>query len=614
LPGPHPLYRAERLAALPAETPVYIVEGEKCVEALEAVGLVATTSKGGSKAANKTDWSLLVKFRQAYILPDNDEPGAGYARDVVGILSGLPGSREVAVCDLPGLPIRGDAFDYLQDHNVDDLMAVIAEHGRPATVAEVAAGPDEESLHSLIKPIPEAEPYPVDALGIDLAATVDSIAEYTAVPPAMAAQSILAAVALAVQAHGNLSIDGRVSPASLFCMTVAQTGDRKSAVDSVALAPHRDWQDAEHVEYLRLMQAYEQQERAYKAALKGAEKKKDRYAMEAAMKAVGDPPVKPLAPSLVIGNMTSEGLHKQLNEALPYTGVFSDEGGSLIGGFAMAKENVLRTLSEFSSLWGISSELRVRAGAGLTNTRGKRMSMHIMAQPDVARILFGQRIAHNQGFLPRLLVAWPPTMRGTRMYRRGDLSECPAITRYSRRIRDILETPPEYLDGRPGCLDPRNITLSSEAYEIWIAYHDRVESQNGPGGPLEPISGWASKAAEHAARIAVVLSLYDDLDCNVISLDRMQAGIQLADFYLAEMYRTHAQGEYDEAVLAADTLLKWMRTRIDDTSNVFTATYLLTYGPNCTRDALQLAETLELLKALGAAEPIPGRGKKWRLT
>lgn len=617
-PGPHPLYRAERLAGLPAETPVYIVEGEKCVEALEAVGLPATTSKGGSKAANKTDWSLLVKFRQAYILPDNDEPGAGYARDVVDILSGMPGSREVIVCDLPGLPAKGDVFDFLQDHNVDDLMAAITEHGRPATgssVADVATGPDAESLRSLIKPIPEAEPYPVDALGADLAAVADAIAEHTAVPESVAAQSILAAVALAVQAHGNLSIDGRVMPASLFCMTVASTGDRKTAVDAVALSPHRDWQDAEHIEYLRLMQDYERDLRAYKAALKRAESKsKDRYAMADAMKAVGDPPVMPLAPSLIIGNMTSEGLHKQLNDALPYAGVFSDEGGALIGGFAMNRENILRTLSEFSSLWGISTELRVRAGAGLTNTRGKRLSMHIMAQPDVARVLFGQRIANNQGFLPRLLVTWPETLRGTRMYRRGDLSTCAAVTKYNKRIMAILETPPDYVKDRPGCLDPWHCVLSPDAYELWVAYHDRVESQNAPGGPLDPISGWASKAAEHAARIATVLSLYDSIDINDISMERMQHGIRLADFYLSEMYRVHAQGEHDEDVLRADALLQFMRTHSDEVGNVFQKRYLMQYGPYGIRDAVVLDETLMLLQSTGTAAPIPGTAKKWRLS
>lgn len=157
LPGPHPLYRAERLTSLSADTPVYIVEGEKCVEALEAVGLPATTSKGGSKAANKTDWSLLVKFRQAYILPDNDEPGAGYARDVVDILSGMPGQREVIVCDLPGLAEGEDVADYLVDHDKTDLMAAIEKYGLQARpdVVEVNGWPEPRPVMKVLQVVPE---------------------------------------------------------------------------------------------------------------------------------------------------------------------------------------------------------------------------------------------------------------------------------------------------------------------------------------------------------------------------------------------------------------------------------------------------------------------------
>ena len=40
-----PLYRLHRLHKRPHET-VYLVEGEKCVDALEKLGLLATTSGG----------------------------------------------------------------------------------------------------------------------------------------------------------------------------------------------------------------------------------------------------------------------------------------------------------------------------------------------------------------------------------------------------------------------------------------------------------------------------------------------------------------------------------------------------------------------------------------
>ncbi len=50
MPEPRPLLNLPELSRLPDGAWVYIVEGEPCVDAARAIGLVATTSAGGSKA------------------------------------------------------------------------------------------------------------------------------------------------------------------------------------------------------------------------------------------------------------------------------------------------------------------------------------------------------------------------------------------------------------------------------------------------------------------------------------------------------------------------------------------------------------------------------------
>lgn len=618
LPGPHPLYHADKLAALPGDTLVYIVEGEKCVEALEAVGLVATTARGGSNSANQTDWTLLQRFETIVILPDNDAPGRKYAQDVLHILQGLPGARRVKVVDLPGLDAKGDVFDFLQDHSADDLMMAIDQapaHNPTVELATLAAlaGTQEYDKTILIRDIPTAEAYPIDNMG-SLQPVVEAIAQQVQVPVATAAQSILAATALAVQQHGNWCIDGRVSPASLFCMSICGTGDRKSAVDKIALWPHRGWQDDQFIQYECDLEIYKKEKKAYAAAVKNAERKGNREAISAAIRAVGPEPIAPLQPAFILGNMTAEGLHRQLCEGIPSCGVFTDEGGSLIGGYAMAKENMLKTLSDFSKLWDVSSEIRVRAGAGMTSTKGKRVSMHIMMQPDVAAMLFHQRIAHNQGFLPRVLVVWPESLRGTRGYQKGDIKSNPHIQRYNDRILQILNAAPEYENERQDTLVPYDLVPTPEAYELWVAFYEAVEHQNAPGASLDCIAGWASKAAEHAGRIATVLALYDGINQVTVSTTHMKAGIALAEFYMNEMYRVHAQGQHDALVLDADLLLKWMQDKAQEVGNVFTSTILLQQGPYRIRDAVRLQEVCTLLHTTGAIEPIPGKGKKWRLS
>lgn len=77
--GGKPLYRLHEIVSRPDET-VWVVEGEKCADALAELGLLATTS-GAATSAEGADWSVL-SGRSVKIWQDNDEPGLKYAKDV----------------------------------------------------------------------------------------------------------------------------------------------------------------------------------------------------------------------------------------------------------------------------------------------------------------------------------------------------------------------------------------------------------------------------------------------------------------------------------------------------------------------------------------------------
>lgn len=119
--APRPLYR---LRHLQGESTCWVAEGEKAAEALRALGLVATTSAGGAKAAGKTDWAPM-KGRTAIIWPDLDVAGDTYAADVTR-LALAAGAAGVLVIDprklLRGdeLPVGGDAADWLEMHKGTD--------------------------------------------------------------------------------------------------------------------------------------------------------------------------------------------------------------------------------------------------------------------------------------------------------------------------------------------------------------------------------------------------------------------------------------------------------------------------------------------------------------
>jgi hypothetical protein len=117
--NPRPLFGLDKLAVQPIDKAVFIVEGEKSAAALHSLGVCAVTSLGGCQSASKADWTALNGFQQVVILPDNDEPGEHYAREVAAALMGLDLSPLVKLARLSGLPVGGDVVDWLQNHMPD---------------------------------------------------------------------------------------------------------------------------------------------------------------------------------------------------------------------------------------------------------------------------------------------------------------------------------------------------------------------------------------------------------------------------------------------------------------------------------------------------------------
>lgn len=125
LPNPHALYRLPDLLAAPNDTPVWIVEGEKAADAARALGLVATTSAGGSNRPKFSDWSPL-RDRTALIAPDHDEPGTAYAHAVrtFALAAGAASVHIVRLADIfPELPVGGDMDDYVRSRSDDPVAA-----------------------------------------------------------------------------------------------------------------------------------------------------------------------------------------------------------------------------------------------------------------------------------------------------------------------------------------------------------------------------------------------------------------------------------------------------------------------------------------------------------
>ncbi len=478
-----------------------------------------------------------------------------------------------------------------------DRSIAKVDAGRVATVAGVA---EPEPLR---RPLPPADPYPIDALGPVLSAAVQRIHEVVQAPAALCGQSIMAAASLAAQAHADVVIDGRREPISLFAMTIAESGERKSAADRVALHAHREYERAALDQYRFEMQFHDMALQAHEAASRSLAKGKDAGAIRSALEDLGPPPTAPLNPILLVPTPTLEGIHKLYATGKPSIGLFHDDAGEFLGGHAMNAENRTKSAAGLSRLWDVGEFDRVRAGDGAQKYFGRRLSMHLMIQPVIAESVLSDDILTGQGLLARTLLAWPTSTIGHRPYVEIDLSTDVDLARYRKHVSALLDREPVMRAGCVNELEPRTLTLTPEAKRVWISVHDAIENDQQDAGTFASVRAWASKSPAQTLRIAGVLTLIEDPDAGVIQAETIERAALLTQFHLSEAVRIIGTASVPTEIRHAEALRDWChRERI---------TYLhsraaLQFGPNCIRTSTAFDAAIQILERTGWAIKIDG--------
>jgi hypothetical protein len=412
-----------------------------------------------------------------------------------------------------------------------------------------------EAPRPLMREMPPPDPFPVQALGGILADAAIGIQDRTRAPIAICGQSVMAAATLVTQGHANVRLPTtQLRPLSNFFATVAVTGERKTAADTEAIWPIRKREETLRERYGSARQEYENAKEAWDCARNHAMKagKGNTGAIRAALTQLGPPPNEPLLPLLAVTEPTIEGLVKVFAKGWPSLGVFSDEGGMFIGGHAMKEEARLRTATTLSKLWDGNPIDRIRSGEGAQVLPGRRLAMHLMAQPNVAALFLGDGMLAEQGLLSRVLPTAPESAIGTRMWRQASDESNRAVKDYGKRLLDILELPLTMAAGKQNELAPRELKLSAEARQRWIGFHDHVEQDLKEDGPLWPIRGLGNKIPEIVVRLSGVLALIENATAQEISADVLEQGIALAEHYMAEGLRLF------EACQADAELLIWL--------------------------------------------------------
>ena len=468
-------------------------------------------------------------------------PGKANAKAAAQAVGGL-----LAVPSFPaGRPDKATDFNDLhQLAGLDAVKACMDAAIESSATAASAAGqidlwPELEAIPDEITTAPDA--FPFHALGSIMGNAARAIAQDVQAPDSLAGGSVLATASLAVQPLANVMLPhGQRCPLSVFVITGAGSGDRKSAVDAVACREIEEVRKRQAREFSSLMEQYE--------ADMGVRNKKD-----------PEPP-KPTPKSLTTGNATIEGISRLLKHQSS-VGIFSAEGGEMLGGHSLRDDKRSSGLAFYLKGWSGESLDSLRGGEGLTVLLGRRMAMHVLVQPVLLGTLLGDPLAQGQGLLARCLIAQPDTLAGHRPYRDVNPHDNPAVVAYNHAIKLLLETYPAVWDGGDGYeLKPQDLHLTDDAKALWVAFYNEIERQQGNGNELEGARPFASKAGEHAARIAGIITLVQDPLATAIPGAAMDAAIELTAFYLTEHLRLTGAGRQERIDARLRSLLAWFQS------------------------------------------------------
>jgi hypothetical protein len=449
----------------------------------------------------------------------------------------------------------------------------------------------------------ESEPVPWDFLG-PCKKVVWAISTLTQAPDAIAMQSVLIVVSLATQAHADVEFLFGSVPLSCFALTVAQSGERKSACDYLASTAIERFDLERGRKYRLEKREFEAAKLAYQ---KGKRRKSndDFDVIDRGLKDLdADLPLEPpIYPATRISDPTIEGLIRQLEIGWPSVAVMTDEGGQFFGGHSMKKENALKTAAGFSKLWDGATLTKSRASAEPIQLSGKRVSLHLMIQPGVAQSVVGDPTMKDQGLLSRVLIAWPESKIGSRVIRKSEARSAEeaeaksVLAKFDKRITELLNADLPIHPETRADLQPRVLALSDQARELLEDFYNRVEEASSEGKAFEYMTGFAAKAPEMATRIAGVQCIVADEDAPEVTAEAMSNGIGMMEWYLSEMQRITDTGRPNQELCAAEELRSWICKKWHE--DFIDKRTMMKNGPGHLRDGNTLYSCIQKLEEHG---------------
>lgn len=552
---------------------VLVVEGEKDVDNLTAIGVVATCNSGGAGKWIPEFADYLRGAGEVVVIADRDEPGRRHAAQVAESL------RRAGINHRLAESAAGkDVSDHLAAGlGFGDLASLDLHPANPTMVSR--SHPVDPSGHSGIsgmriandgwdEPVPldarPLPPFPTEHLG-ELGVFVTSTAASLQVPVDLVAFAALATISTATGGRRQV----RVKPdwhesLALYLAALADSSEKKTPALNAAAAPLREIEDDLIAAAAPEVERIAQEIRIVQGQMAKAEQKAtgdkpenalaDAEGFRMKLQNLGD---QPELPRLLVRDITLEALAKRMYEQGGRIGSLASEGGLFKVAAGLYSSNGRANTDLLLEAYTGSPYTIDRTGRPSSRMTRTFLALGLIIQPGIVAGLEKKNPEFREsGLLGRFLYTRPtPTSEDT-----FDSPPVPfAVTdTYAKRIRALVERVWNREEIVTLTLDPGARTLFSD-------YYNGFAQRRKPGGDLHDVADWAGKFRGQLVRIAACLTVYENPEAQHITEDRMAAVLAMAPYFIA-----HAKAVFD--LMGADSdgrrgplrdVLTWLRGRTD---------------------------------------------------
>lgn len=458
-----------------------------------------------------------------------------------------------------------------------------------------------------------AQPYPIDAFHLLVRDAAFEIANNTQAPMALIGMELLSNMSASAQGLYDVKLPtGKVSPVSLNCMIVAESGERMSGVHSVVAKPLYEFDQERTTKYQHDAQEYEHQIRAWNVVNQGLSRKLSKAAElgegldEAQTELLAwakQMPVKPRARRIMRQNITERAIMDALEGDGEVVSFISDEGELIIKGGA------LNNMGTMNKAWDGADMLTLDRSNGVSVVaRQPRVSLSFKAQPKVLNDLMNRRgdLMRGSGHWARYLVGSPPSTQGMRISFQLDRTWT-KVAAFHERMRELLSEFGVRVD--EGVVDRTVLEFSPEAKEEWLHMANFIEQQLGPMGYLHDIKDFASKTMEIMGRVAALLHIYSKQE-GLISVDTVQRAFKIVEWHLHEFKRLFSpEVPVVQAQIDVQKLSDYLfRLRTQTNSTIIAKNFVLQNGP--LRPSKRFEDALGILQMSDHVRVVPGHRKQ----